>query len=57
MMMASLSANGHDRFPADPSVIRGPEVAEPVQELSKPDTPGVSQWAINILTTMELAHQ
>ncbi len=58
MMMASLTANGLDHFPADPSMIRGPEVAEPVQEIAaRPDTPGVSQWAINILTTLELAHQ
>ena len=54
MVMKSLKADGQDRFPATPLLIKGPQVAEPVEEISHLDTPGVSQWAINILTTMQL---
>ncbi len=57
LLMDSLKVNGHDRFPSSPQRIEGPEVAEPVEEILPLDTPGVSQWALNVLTTMELVRE
>ena len=60
----TLTFNGGDRFPATLPEISGPTVSEPVVE--KPDhnsftpaiaTPETAQWAINLITTTELAHQ
>jgi hypothetical protein len=56
LMMESLKVNGQDRFPEKPTLISGPVVAEPVEEILL-DTPGVSQWAINVITTTELVKQ
>ena len=50
----SLKVNGHDRFPATPTVISGSSVPEPIEENGF-DTPGNSQWAISLIATMELA--
>jgi hypothetical protein len=55
--MASLQEKGHDRFPATPTWIVGPVVPEPVQEIPGVNTPGVSQWALNVMTTMQLARE
>ena len=57
LVMASLKIDGHDQFPATPAIIKGPEVAEPVGEIPGVNTPGVSQWTINVLTVMELARE
>ena len=57
LMMETLKTNGHDRFPSQLIKLVGPEVPEPVEELTHVDTPGVSQWAINLLTVMELARE
>ena len=57
LLLESLKVDGHDRFPATPAVIQGPVVAETVDEIVPLDTPGVSQWALNILTTAELLRE
>jgi hypothetical protein len=38
-------------------LIQGPIVPEPVLEIPGVNTPGASQWAINAITTMELARE
>ncbi len=57
LLVDSLKVDGHDRFPATPDVIQGPLVAETVDEIVPLDTPGVSQWALNVLTTAELIRE
>ncbi len=57
LLMESLTVKEHERFPKSPQLIEGSEVAEPVEEILPLDTPGVSQWAINVLTTMELVRE
>jgi hypothetical protein len=52
----SLKVNGHDRFPATPTVIDGSIVPRPVEENGL-DTPGNAQWALSIIATMELARE
>ena len=39
-----------------PTLIEGPVVPEPVEEVLGVNTPGVSQWAINVITTQQLIH-
>ncbi len=52
-----LNAKKHtyDNFPEKPAFLEGSDVAEPVEEIKSVNTPGTSQWALNIITTMELA--
>jgi hypothetical protein len=57
LMAASLTDNGQERYPASLKVIEGPTVAEKVMEITHLDTPGVSQFALNLLTTSELLRQ
>ncbi len=57
LLMASLKKDGHDQFPATPALIKGPIVPEPVLEIPGINTPGASQWALNAITTMELARE
>jgi hypothetical protein len=57
LMLASLTKDGHERFPATPASVDGPVVPEPVREIPGIDTPGSSQWALNVITTMELARR
>jgi hypothetical protein len=57
LLLASLKEKGQDRFPATPTWIVGPAVPEPVQEIPGVNTPGVSQWALNVMTTMQLARE
>jgi hypothetical protein len=57
LLLDSLKVDGHDRFPATPAVFQGPIVAETVDEIVPLDTPGVSQWALNVLTTAELLRE
>jgi hypothetical protein len=47
--------NVRDRFPEHPALINDSSVPYPVQEIPILDTPGTSQWALNIIVTMELA--
>ena len=54
LLVASLVDNGPNRLPAAPTLIEGPVVPEPVEEVPGVNTPGVSQWAINVLTTAQL---
>ena len=53
----SLQANGHDYFPKKPAVIGGPDVPQADEELSGVSTPGVAQWALSIIETMELGRE
>lgn len=57
LLLASLKQDGQERFPATPALIEGSVVPEPVREIHGVNTPGVAQWAINIITTMEWARQ
>jgi hypothetical protein len=57
LMLASVKENGQDRFPAAPTLIEGPTVPEPVREIPGFNTPGASQWALNVITTMELVRE
>ncbi len=57
LMKDSLVVGGRARFPAAPTALTGPEVAEPVAELSPLDTPGTAQWALNVITTLQLARE
>ncbi len=52
----SLKLNGHDRFPVTPNVIDNSSVPRPIEE-NGTDTPGNAQWALSIITTMELARE
>lgn len=52
----SLKINGHDRFPAAPMLITGSSVPKPTEENGL-DTPGNAQWAISLITAMELARE
>jgi hypothetical protein len=58
LLQASLKGpTGGDHFPTPLTVIEGPIVPERVEEMGtgKIDTPGTSQWALNAITTTELA--
>ena len=51
------TTNGH-RYSGKPTLINDSSVLEPVQEVpGGVDTPGTSQWALNIITTTELARR
>ena len=54
LLVASLVDNGPNRLPTAPTLIEGPVVPEPVEEVPGVNTPGVSQWAINVITTAQL---
>ncbi len=56
LLKGSLNEKGRMPMPAVPLIISGPEVPEPAQE-TPPSlaTPAVAQWALDVLTTMELA--
>ncbi len=47
----------HGYFSQPTTKIEGPTVIEPVQDEGRMDTPGVSQWALNLMTTTELLRQ
>ncbi len=53
LLVNSLSDLTSHQFPSNPVSIQGPLVPEPVQECIGVNTPGTSQWAINVITTME----
>jgi hypothetical protein len=57
LLRDSIQPHGQDRFPATPAVIDGPEIAERVEEIPHLDTPSTAQWALNIITGMELARE
>jgi hypothetical protein len=64
MFRASLKFNDGDRFPVALTAIEGPSVAEPVKETPGHNsftpaiaTPETSQWAIDLITTVELVRQ
>ena len=54
-LRASLQVKGKDRFPAVLTTINGPEVPVPATEGPQIDTPGTAQWALSLITGMELA--
>ena len=59
LLLACLKGADSNHFISDTRVIEGPVVPERVVETAngKLDTPGVSQWALNLLTTTELARR
>ncbi len=57
LLLTSLKENGNNRLPDKPASLVGPLVPEPVEEVAGVNTPGVAQWAINVITTEELVHQ
>ena len=57
LLKESVADNGRNPIPKNPVLIQGPAVPEPVEEVVGINTPGVSQWAINVITTMEYARE
>ena len=64
MFRASLRFKDGDHFPAALTAIEGPSVAEPVKETPGHNsftpaiaTPETSQWALDLITTVELVRQ
>jgi hypothetical protein len=59
LLEASVNGADNNHFAAESHVIEGPDVPERVEETAngKLDTPGTSQWALNLLTTTELARR
>ena len=58
LLKASIGPTASRDVPASPArVIEPPIVPEPVEEHPGINTPGAAQWAINVITTMQLAKE
>lgn len=55
LLRASIDPNRPHQFPSNPVPVLPPTVAEPVEECRGVNTPGTSQWAINVIMTMDFA--
>jgi len=57
LLKASVDPN-HPNQAFPPAVlIAPPAVPEPIEERAGINTPGISQWALNVITTMQLAQE
>jgi hypothetical protein len=54
LFQESLFVNGEDKFPAKLPLIPTARSPRPIQENVRANTPDMSQWAINLITTGEL---
>jgi len=56
LMSRRGDGTGMERFPAEMSLVNGPQVPVPLREVPDAVATGhLSQWALNIIETLELA--